>query len=313
MNKTKELFRNFWISKGCPSQQGAFVAYTEAREKDSTLPFIPRDTIREYVKYFKTTFLITKDKPKILYFDIETTSLWAGFGHMLMVSYCYQDNPDDVKCITILDNPAYKELPPEKCDFYLVQELKKLIDESDIQVAHFGSKFDIKFLQSRLLVHGLHMADSKWKTFFDTCITAWKKFKIGGKLKVIARALGCDNQKDELPLSVWQRSHCVGYEPYFSDAVLEMAEYCKQDTRTLFDIAQPMFPYAKHLPSYQAITGKEGFYCPSVNCGSENLEFAGVDPTKSGAYFQYRCKDCGTIFRTTQEIRKFTKDGKVMY
>lgn len=232
---------------------------------------------------------------------------------MLMVSYCYQDNPEDVKCISLLDNPKYKELPPELCDKYLVEALKDLVDESDIQVAHFGSKFDIKFLQSRLLVHKLHMADSKWKTFFDTCITAWKKFKIGGKLKVIARALGCDNQKDELPLSVWQRSHCVGYEPYFSQAINEMIEYCKQDVRTLYDIAQPMFPYAKHLPSYQAITGKPGVYCPSVNCGSEEIEFFGIDATKSGAYFNYRCKKCGNIFRTTQEIRKFKNDEKVMY
>jgi len=275
---------------------------------------------RELIKSFRrdgNSVEIVKNepsrKPKILYFDIETTSLWAGFGCMLMVSYCYQDTPDKVECITIIDNPDYIKLPPEKCDLYLVQELKKLIDDSDIQVAHFGSKFDIKFLQSRLLIHGLHMADSKWKSFFDTCITAWKKFKIGGKLKVIARALNCDNQKDELPLSVWQRSHCIGREPYFSEAIKEMAEYCKQDTRTLYDIAQPMFPYAKHLPSYQAITGKAGLYCPAVNCGNEEIEYIGVDPTKSGAYFQYRCTKCGTIFRSVVNIREFEKHEKVMY
>lgn len=309
----KEQFRTFWVNTGCLSQQGTYIAYNDAREKNPALPFLSRDVIREYVKEFGSTALTTKKKPKILYFDIETTGLYANFGRMLMVSYCYQDAPEDVKCITILDDPRYLDLPPEKCDLYLVKALKEIIDDSDIQVAHFGSKFDIKFLQSRLVVHGLHMADSKWKTFFDTCITAWKKFKLGGKLKVIARALGCDNQKDELPLSTWQRSHCIGYEPYFSDAIKEMAEYCKQDVRTLFDIAQPMFPYAKHLPSFQAITGKPGVYCPSVKCGSENIEYTGIDATKQGAFFQYTCKDCGNIFRTTQDIRKFTRDEKVGY
>lgn len=309
----REQFKTFWLNNGAKSQQPTFIAYTEARSKDPSLPFISRDTIREYVKEFKNQYLITKKSPKILYFDIETTDLMAGFGIMLMVSYCYQDTPADVKCITILDDLRYKDLPPEKCDKYLVSALKDLIDESDIQVAHFGSKFDIKFLQSRLLIHRLQMTDSKWKTFFDTCITAWKKFKIGGRLKVLARAMGCDNQKDELPLSVWQRSKCIGYEPYFSDAIKEMVDYCKQDTRTLYDIAQPMFPYAKHLPSFQAITGVSGNYCPSVNCGSHNIEFVGVDPTKSGAYPQYRCKDCGTIYRGTQDIRKFTKERKVAY
>lgn len=277
---------------------------------DNNLEILPREKVRQLVTALTAT---KKNKPKILYFDIETTSLSAGFGHMLMVAYCYQDTPDDVKVITLLDNPKYKELEPEKCDFYLVSELKKLIDDSDIQVAHFGSKFDIKFLQSRLLVHNLQMADSKWKTFFDTCITAFKRFRIGGKLKVIARALGCDNQKDELPLSVWQRSHFLGYEPYFSDAIKEMVGYCKQDVRTLYDIAQPMFPYVKHLPSYQAITGKSGVYCPSVACGSEDIEYVGIDATKTGAYQQYRCKKCGNIFRSTRNMREFHKDERVMY
>ena len=470
---SKELLKSFWISKGRKGQQTTYIDYSHARDKNPNLPFIPRDKIREYVKEFSEELIVTKDKPVLLYFDIETTGLYANFGRMLMFSYCYQDDREP-KIITILDDPRYKELPPELCDRYLVIKLKELVDNSDIQIAHFGcvdpehgilmsnmtykkakdvivgdeviafdennttrngrrkmnttkvtfskvvikpkvritlsdgteikcstdhpflypsnnankanwifkeakdfkvgdtltrivpkfrtldpyqagyiavpkegrttvisiedigegevmglstecstyisegfashnSKFDIKFLQSRLLVHKLHLADSKWKTFFDTCITSWKKFKIGGKLKVIARALNCDNQKDELPLSVWQRSHCIGYEPYFSDAIREMSEYCKQDVRTLYDIAQPMFPYVKHLPSFQAITGKAGVYCPVANCGSENIEYSGIDPTKSGAYLQYRCKDCGTIFRTTQEIRNFTREEKVMY
>jgi uncharacterized protein YprB with RNaseH-like and TPR domain len=253
-------------------------------------------------------------KPKILYFDIETTDFNAGFGIMLMFAYRWHFDDTETKVIKINDNPLYRTLPPEKADFYLVQELKKIIDESDIQVAHFGSKFDIKFLQTRLIFHDLQIANSKWKTFFDTCITARKNFKFSrNSLSVIAKALGCDNEKSSLPLTVWQHSKCIGYEPYFTEALEQMADYCKQDVDTLYDIAQKLWPKVIHLPSYQAITGKSGIYCPQVYCGSYEYEYIGSNASKTTAHSEYRCKACGFIFKAGGNIRDFHKSEKVMY
>jgi uncharacterized protein YprB with RNaseH-like and TPR domain len=314
----KSLYK-WWISK--KGANGAGIEKSERLYREKNKPFgnIPKVAFREYIKKFRTVGFaeeesrITKE-PVILYFDIETTDLSAGFGIMLMFSYCYHTSPEDIKIVSITDNPKYKELSPEKADFYIVQELKRLIDESDIQVAHFGSKFDIKFLQTRLILNGLQVANSKWKTFFDTCITARKQFKFGSnRLKNIARAMGCEHQKQELPLKIWQYSRLIGCEPYFSEAIEKMKEYCIEDTATLYDIAQPMWVKTKHLPSYQAITGKEGIYCPLPCCGSTNIEYIGIDASKVSAFFEYRCLDCGNIFRSTRNIREFNKDSKVMY
>jgi uncharacterized protein YprB with RNaseH-like and TPR domain len=249
-----DLF-SWWKKAGKPA---ICIAEYKYREDKKPCGHYTKKEFRENIKAFKTIdeenpeiiFEGVEKKPKVLYFDIETTDFSAGFGIMLMFSYRWHFDDADIKVVKITDNVNWRALPPEKADLYLIQELKKLINDSDIQVAHFGSKFDINFLQTRLIYHGLHIANSKWKTFFDTCITARKHYKFSrNSLAVIAKALGGENEKTHLPLSVWQHSKCVGYEPYFSMAIEEMADYCKQDVATLFDIEQKLAPKAIHLPS----------------------------------------------------------------
>jgi uncharacterized protein YprB with RNaseH-like and TPR domain/predicted RNA-binding Zn-ribbon protein involved in translation (DUF1610 family) len=251
-------------------------------------------------------------QPKILYFDIETTNLSAGFGVMLMFAYCWHNDRDNVKVETICNYSKSFQLSPEKADLYLVKSLTKLINEADIVVAHFGGRFDVPFLRTRCLVHGLHIPKTKWKNVFDTWMIAKKQLRFtANSLKCIAKGLGVENQKDELPLYVWQWTQGVTDTGYFRQAIEEMADYCKQDVRTLYDIAQLLRPLAKHLPSFAAITGAKGLVCP--NCGSLEVEYKGVDAGKSTAYFEYQCKKCGNWFRGVENIRKIPKEERTMY
>lgn len=270
------------------------------------------DSVRKYVSKTKQHMSIPKKRPTVLYFDIETTDLSAGFGIMLMFAYRYHDGDGTIKGKTILDYPDSLNLPPEKADLYLLQDLAKLVNESDIIVAHFGSKFDLRFLQTRLLIHELRVANVQWNKIFDTCITARKNCRFGGNtLKNLAISLGLSNFKHELERKYWFRSKCIGDSKWFKEAMDKMKSYCMQDVRVLYDVAQILRPLAKHLPSYQAITGEERMICPS--CGSDKYICKGTDPKKSTAYDQYQCTDCGNWFRGTVNLRSIPKEEKVIY
>jgi hypothetical protein len=84
----------------------------------------------------KENIIITQ--PKILYFDIETTNLGADFGEMLMYAYCWHNEPENVKVVSVLDYEKSFELPIEQRDKYLLPGLINLINEADEVVAHYG-------------------------------------------------------------------------------------------------------------------------------------------------------------------------------
>ncbi len=248
--------------------------------------------------------LTQKEKPDIFYYDIETTNFGADFGEILMFAYKWE-GMDDVEIVSILDYPEMLSKPVEQRDKFIVRKLIDSINKADIVVAHYGSKFDNKFLQARGLFHGYNIADIRWNKVFDTCITARKNIRLGSnRLKNLAQFFGCDNQKTEMSKHTWRR--CNDYDP---SALEEMEEYCKNDVRALYDIAQKLRPLAKHLPNLQNLVGAD--FCCS-DCGGE-LKQDGFWETKASTYLRYKCSKCGKWHRGAKPYKRKKMEERVMY
>jgi len=249
---------------------------------------------------------MTITQPKILYFDIETTNLGADFGEMLMYAYCWHNEPENVKVVSVLDYEKSFELPIEQRDKYLLPGLINLINEADEVVAHYGSKFDCKFVQTRAIINDIPIADIRWSKIFDTCITARKQLKFqSNRLANIAEALGLDVRKSHLDKKIWRRANA-----YDIDAIIEMIDYCKQDVIVLYQIAQKIRPTTKHLTSMKVLTNSENMIC--YCCGSENLISKDFYLTKINKYTRYQCNNCGAWQRSSKPVTKNTTE-RTMY
>ena len=243
--------------------------------------------------------------PKILYYDIETTNFNADFGEVLMFAYQWH-GADDVHLVSVLDYPKSMTLPVEKRDRFLIQELATLLNQADIIVAHYGAKFDNKFVQARFAIHNMPYFDNRPNKMFDTCLVARKGMKIGSnRLANLAQAMGLPEEKTSLTKTQWRRAN-----DYDTESLEAMGEYCKQDVRTLYEVAQRLRPLAKHLPSWLILNGEDEKCCHS--CGGE-LQANGKWHTKANTYQRYQCTKCGSWQRGAQAIRKIPARDRVMY
>jgi len=227
---------------------------------------------------------VIEERPKILYFDIETADLSAGFGEMLMMGYRWNDSPN-VNLIAIYDYLGWDKLPIEQRDLYLVKEASKIISQADVLVGHYSTGFDHRFIQTRCIYHGLPPIP-------DTVhVDTWKiaKYQLrlhSNKLATLAEALGCGERKGSLPLYLWRRS-----KAHDLHALKEMAKYCKQDVRTQYDVTQKLMPIARKLPNWNLLTGDMKYRCPA--CGSTKIAKRGYRYTKVNKYQRFQCNNCG--------------------
>lgn len=220
---------------------------------------------------------------KISFFDIETFPLlgyawqlydarilkvvkdWelASFAHKFM-------GEKQVRCVS-------RRLFSEK---ELVQKLWKLIDESDIVVAHNGDAFDVSKTYSKFIQFGLKQPSPVMSV--DTKKMAKARFRFSSNsLADIARLLKLGSKIDTGGFSLWD--DCMAGK---KEAWLKMEEYNKHDVVLLEKVYLALRPWAKSHPNVG-----DRDCCP--RCGSPEIQLRGVRRTITKAYRRYQCMTCG--------------------
>jgi len=167
------------------------------------------------------------------------------------------------------------------CDKKLLQNFIKELEKADEAIGHNGDRFDIKWLRTRALFHGIDM-----RAAYDT-IDTLKLAKSGflfnsNKLDYIAQFLGVGKKLETGGLDLWKRvvlDKC-------GESLDKMVEYCEQDVLILEKVFQKMNAYTKPKKQYAVLRGGEKFECPE--CG------------KLGHYKSTRTTAAGTIMHWMQ-------------
>jgi predicted RNA-binding Zn-ribbon protein involved in translation (DUF1610 family) len=239
---------------------------------------------------------------KLLFLDIETAPIlmtswsmrppYAGAvwverdTFMLMVSYKWS-HERSVKTACLPDFRGYGR--NKYSDKALCRLLHGLLDEADIVVAHNGDAFDVKKINSRLIVNGFE-PPSPYKTI-DTLKIARRVFKFdSNKLDNIGRYLGEGRKIPNTGAALWRA--CVDGD---LKAWSTMRRYGKQDTALLanaYDRLRSWAPNHPNLNLYKAYQDKAG--CPT--CGSEHVQRRGVQVKLKSKYYRFQCQDCGGWF-----------------
>ena len=215
--------------------------------------------------------------PKILFYDIESAgvnALKSDLGFVIVFGYKWA-HEKQAKAITI-SRKALRHFD----DRQLLQRASMILSRADIVVAHYGSVFDRRFIQGRLLINKLPpIPMTKMR---DTCMIARSVANFSSnRLKYLAKVLDLRHQKldNGWPMA-WFKVMQGGMA-----ALRRMAIYCRGDVRALEDL------YYRLRPFDNAHTRLFFTSDTCSVCGS-GVEYRGYTFVNNKHYRRFVCKQC---------------------
>jgi len=174
-------------------------------------------------------------------------------------------------------------------DYHVVKAIYDELCDADCIVTHNGKRFDERYLQTRLLKHGLPPLPRILHV--DTKQVAQRNlFSFSNKLDYLGEQFIGERKLDhegwELWVKVFRRDE---------KSQNKMARYCKQDVNLLEKNFRKLRPFMRNIPNHNLFT--EGTRGVCHNCGSSRIKSAGMKYTNTNSYQRLRCKDCGTYVR----------------
>lgn len=225
--------------------------------------------------------------PKILIWDLETAGVNAFYADLgVIVNFGYKWLGEKLThCLLASDYRGWF-VNNQINDEPLVRAALRIMGEADLLVAHFGDKFDRRFFNARCAVHGLEPPPPIKQRDTWKILKGAFRFR-SNRLLDAAMTFGLEEQKhqktrDEWP-GWWMRA--MGGS---ASALREMAEYCKQDVRTLEQLYLKIRAYDNqqhplffHSKDDRTVCG----YCGSA------VQYRGVYYAGKNKYRKYVCKN----------------------
>tara|TARA_R110000772_G_scaffold54130_1_gene123500 strand:+ start:7254 stop:8189 length:936 start_codon:yes stop_codon:yes gene_type:complete len=225
--------------------------------------------------------LIKEDKARILIYDIETS---YNIGKFWRAGYNLNINPQDIIHERAIICVSYKwkgedttytiKWDDNQDDKFLVEQFIEVLNEADLIVAHNGDRYDLKFIKTRALKHGLPMLLNYPQ--FDTLKVAKKKFMFNSnKLDYIAEYLGFGN-KNKTSMKLWDDiilRKCP-------KAMSEMIEYCEKDVDLLEKVYDKLVSWEAPKLHQGVLQGKTKITSPIS--GGNRLEHIKAVTTNRG-------------------------------
>ena len=138
---------------------------------------------------------------KICILDIETSALDAQYGYM--ISACVKTvNENNLQGETWSVRIDDKCNPDKLSDEWVVKQLIKKMDEHDLVITWYGSRFDIPFINTRAMYHKLKVPRKEFRR--DLCFVARGIGKLkNNRLATWGKFLFGKSGKTFLDYSIW--------------------------------------------------------------------------------------------------------------
>lgn len=230
---------------------------------------------------------------KILFWDIESAgvnALKSDLGFCLMVGYKWAgDKEASIVTIKKKDLKTFNDGP-------LLTEFSRIYNEADLTVAHFGSVFDRRFIQGRLMINKL--PPIPFTKMRDTCMIARSVANYSSnRLNTLGNTLSLENKKIEKG-SGWPGWWFRAMQGDMS-AIEEMAVYCKGDVLALEELYYRLLPFDNAHPRMHHVASRQS----CAKCGG-TVQYHGVAFTKTAKYHRFQCNECGSWGRDTKSIKE---------
>lgn len=231
-----------------------------------------------------------KKKPKILFFDLETTPnvsyTWGKWQQNVidfkqeweLLSFAYKwDHEKKVKCYS---RRHFKE------EIDLVTKLYQIYNSADVVIAHNGDEFDIKKSKAKFVEYKLPPTNPVISR--DTKKIAKKYFKFNSNsLNDLCKKLDIGAKIEHSGFDLWLG--CIRGD---RESLLKMEKYNKKDVYLLEKLYHRLKGWIQNQPGIAIHTKKTN--CP--NCNSSLCIKHGYRITKGKKKQKYQCQNCGSIF-----------------
>lgn len=177
---------------------------------------------------------------KVVGLDIEASGLNADFG--LMLCFCMKPLGSDKiiwDCLTLddIDSGIQDKRIVESC----IDELVKY----DRVYGHYSSRFDIPFVRTRALVHGLYFPGYGAMKQSDTWEMAKRKLKIhSNRQDSVSAALTKKSDKTRIHPDVWLKAQ-FGTKKERKEALKYILDHCVIDVTELEENYLKLLPFVK--------------------------------------------------------------------
>ena len=185
----------------------------------------------------------------------------------------------------------------------MIQAAWELLNEADVVVHFYGSRFDIPHLNREFLLNGF--PPPKPFKQVDLKQVVAKQFKFtSNKLQFVSTQLGLEGKEEHEGMPLWIK--CIEGD---DDAWARMESYNRQDVVLLEEVFEILLPWIPNLPHRHLYDGSGG--CPG--CGDKGpLVRADYYYTKVSRFLQYRCDNCGSFFRDSRRLNGVTLQESVL-
>lgn len=231
----------------------------------------------------------------IVIFDIETS---PNVGYFWRPGYNLTIGPDNIAeerriiCISykfLNDDYVYRlEWDKKQCDKKMLKEFIKVVKKADVVVGHNGDNFDVKWIKTRAIIHGLDPLNKIQS--IDTLKLARNTFNFNSnKLDYIAKILKVGGKVETGGFQLW-KDVMAGDEV----ALEKMGVYCDNDVVILEKVFLKLLPYVNNLPVHLGVMKGNGkLSCES--CGSTKVHANREYPKKNGTIMKVvTCQACGS-------------------
>ena len=225
------------------------------------------------------------------FFDIECNHLNADWGLLI----CARIKWSDKKTIETFRITDHKQASLND-DRGIAKAIRDSLEDADTIVTWYGKKFDVPYLQSRLLKWGETIMSPNI-SHLDLWATARYQLRLSSnRLANIERFLELDATKTPINQGAWIEA-LAGSKKHMKTVV----DHCKQDVLMLEEAYNKMLPLIKNHP-HVALKGGPSDGCPK--CGSISMEKMGYRVTKVRRYQRWRCLDCGSTCSTRVQDKR---------
>lgn len=219
---------------------------------------------------------------RIIAWDIEASNLSADFGIVLCVGSKDVEGKKP-QVLNILDY-ASRDGDLIKAEKALLRDVSAHLLEADVWLTHFGTWYDIPFINSRLIYHNLPILPTNFP-HVDTWKISKNHLKLrNNRLITISEHLGTKDEKNAIRPEQWIRA-LGGHRPSMDYIV----EHCRRDVLVLEQAYLRLRPLMNNHPNRRFFDEKNG--CPT--CGSQRVQRRGYYRTPTREYPRVQCQDCG--------------------
>lgn len=238
---------------------------------------------------------------KRLYFDIEVSPNIGFFwqpGYKLQIPYDNIIKERAIICVCYKwehEKEVHSLEWKRGDDKQLLIKFLKVLNQADEIVGQNSDNFDVKWLRTRCLYHGIEMMPTY--SSVDTYKLAKQYFRFNSnKLDYMSSYLGYGN-KIHTEYNLWRK---IVLDNDAKSMEL-MIKYCKKDVLLTEKVHKAMKNYTKHKTHVGVTVGETKIDCPE--CGSDHIQARGNRITAAGTKFKScQCQNCGKWYQVNLNV-----------